>query len=287
MDAYFMSRDAASWPPAAGFTRIDPGVNFRGIPDGCHTGGAYLSPDGKEAWKPLVGLWPRVTLNGQGFLAAPTQEVECLEAAAGLRSFPHNWRVEEAAGKRWIVRPWAIPVKTTQDVRDHLSLDDIYRIEEDIRALNLRGWAIHDDITVALWRGQRFVLDLSNAGPCKMGWSDDQDHVMRWISGCCAIDWLTYLRQEGRQVLDPFSARFDDCRDFALDMALKQQYNYVYASRYRPMSAMWAPREWWYVQGTTEDMRGARVHTWVLTQERLEQERIDRYELTPAYLPWA
>jgi hypothetical protein len=52
------------------------------------------------------------------------------------------------------------------------------------------------------------------------------------------------------------------------------------------MSGVWAQREWWYVQGTDEDMRKARVHTWVITKERLQEDHISRYELTPAYLPW-
>jgi hypothetical protein len=171
-------------------------------------------------------------------------------------------------------------------VREHLSLERIYQIENDIHALNLGGWAIHDDVSVAFWRGQWFVLDLSNAGPCKMGWSDDQDHVMRWISECVAIPWLTYLRQEGRQLLDPFSDRFEVCRDYAIEQMLDAHFNHVYASLYRPMSSMWAPREWWYVQGTDQDMQKARVHTWVITKERLQQEDIYRYDLTPAYLPW-
>lgn len=109
---------------------------------------------------------------------------------------------------------------------------------------------------------------------------------MRWISECVAIPWLTYLRQEGRQLLDPFSDRFQVCRDYAIEQMLNARYDHVYASRYRPMDAMWAPREWWYVQGTDQDMQKARVHTWVLTTERLPQEEIARYELTPAYLPW-
>jgi hypothetical protein len=285
MEEFDPSREAASWPPTDGFTRIAPGVKQYGVPDGSHTGGVYLSPDGKEVWKPLVGLWPRVTAQGHVYLAAPTEEVECLEAAAGLRSFPRIWRVEEAAGKRWIVRPRAIPIKTPQEAREHLSLDHIYQVEADIYALNKRGWAIYDGITVAVWRGQRFVLDLSNAHTCKMGWSDDKDHVMRWLVRCVGIPWLTYLRQEGRQLLNPFSGRFDACRDYAIEQ-FESEFNHVYASRYRPMSGMWAPREWWYVQGTDHDMQMARVHTWVITKERLQEDHISRYELTPAYLPW-
>jgi hypothetical protein len=42
-------RDVA---PGPDFTRLT-GTRPDGLPDGVHTGGAWLSPDGREVWKPL------------------------------------------------------------------------------------------------------------------------------------------------------------------------------------------------------------------------------------------
>lgn len=276
----YPTREAGSWPPAEGFTRIEPGNNYRGIPDGCHTGGAYLSPDQREVWKPLVGLWPTM----HGFEDGPTREAECLEAGAGLKSFPANWRVEEAAGKPWIVRPLAIVVKGPKEAQSYLEIEHIVQIERDIRALNRRGWAVHDDLSIAVWRGQRFVLDLSAANTCKVGWDDDADHVIRWLKGCVGIPWLAYIRDVGRFLLDPFSPRWEGRWEwFRAEMS---DHRHIYVSRSRPMSAMWAPHEWYYLPGTEKDMREARVHTWILTKEPIPEQKIASYEIQWAWSPW-
>lgn len=280
----YPTREAASWPPAEGFTKIDAGNNYRGIPDGYHTGGAYLSPDGKEVWKPLVGLWPTM----DGFVADKTNEVECLQAGAGLKSFPANWRVEQAADKPWLVRPRAIVIKNADDVRHNLDIHDILQIEQDIRALNQRGWAVHDDLSIARWLNQRFVLDLSAAGTCKIGWDDDKDHVIRWLKGCVNIPWLAYIREEGRFLMDPFKSRWNGRweNDIAAFLQEMRDYRHIYVSRSRPMDAMWAPRDWYYLPGTDKDMSEARVHTWVITKEPIPPEKIYSYEMNWAWSPW-
>jgi len=284
MSQTFATREEAIWPPGDGFTPIDAGKNWRGLPDGFHTGGTFLSADGKEVWKPLHGLWH---VNNEVILDG-TREADCLDANADLRSFPRNWRVEEAAGKRWLIRPRAIVINSTAKAVEYLDLAHVEQIERDIRTLNQRGWCISDDITIAVYRGQRFVLDLSTARPkCKIGWDDDSDHVRRWVKECVALDWLAYQRYEGHAVLNPLSERNHD-QPGGWDEAMVRlaPYHHVYVSMYRPMDAMWAPREWLYVQGTNEDMREGRVHTWVLTQEPIPQAKKDSLELRWAWSPW-
>lgn len=281
-ETIYPTRDAACWPPAAGFTKIDAGKNWRGVPDGVHTGGAYLSPDGKEVWKPLVGLWP--TMNG--FCAAPTEEDTALKVGAGLKSFPDNWRVEEAAGKRWLVRPRCIVLNTPELARQHMDLEHILQIEQDVRELNRRGWAIHDDLSVARGRRGCFVLDLSNAHSCKIGWNDDTDHLLRWLEHGIDMPWLHYIRHVGRYGLHVFDDRIEaQIPDWETRRYLLNGKAHFYASRSRPMDAMWGPRDWIYIRGTAEDYQQAQVHTWVLTDEPIPPEKVYRYELTWAWSP--
>lgn len=143
------------------FTRLDPGETCDGLPDGVHTGGCWLSPDGEEVWKPLDG---RPAANADYHL--PTQEAECLEAMAGEPAFPRNWWVEEAGEvtvdgetytRRWLVRreAWVVP----DDYPAHkMALEDVYEVERGIRVLNRAGWTVGDTLSVAYdRRGRVFV----------------------------------------------------------------------------------------------------------------------------------
>jgi hypothetical protein len=100
--------------PGLGFTRLTGKMNG-GLPDGVHTGGVWVSPDGDEYWKPLDG---RPWVNADCHV--PTREAECLRLMAGEPAFPRNWRVEEAGTvtvdgvvytRRWLVRgkAWLVP----------------------------------------------------------------------------------------------------------------------------------------------------------------------------------
>jgi len=75
-------------PPGPGFTRLDGKTNGD-LPEGVHTGGVWVSPDGAEYWKPLDG---RPWVNADYHV--PTREAECLEMMAREPAFPRNWRVE-------------------------------------------------------------------------------------------------------------------------------------------------------------------------------------------------
>ena len=163
-------RDVA---PGSGFTRLDGKTND-GLPDGVHTGGVWVSPDGAEYWKPLDGRpWANADYH------VSTREAECLDVMAGEPAFPRNWRVEEAGmvtvddathtrcwlvrGKAWVV-PDDWPACRQTGPADALRLEHVLEVERGLRLLNARGWTVGDSLKVAFDReGRPFILDLSCA----------------------------------------------------------------------------------------------------------------------------
>src|SRR2546430_12019622 len=81
------------------FHNISPGADFTERLPGEHTGGPFVNPDGQELWKPLDCLpYPNAPHRVE------TREATILERLAGTPGFPRNWRVEQANGRRFLVR---------------------------------------------------------------------------------------------------------------------------------------------------------------------------------------
>ena len=146
-------RDVSPGPGAIRLTGVRPD----GLPDGVHTGGAWLWGEG-EVWKPLDGR-PHPTA-GAHF---PTQDDVVLGVMAGAPLFPRNWTVEERGGRRFLVRavaqifPRDLPWST-------LSEADALLVERGVRALNEAGWEIGDPVSLGRDpEGRLFLVDLSNA----------------------------------------------------------------------------------------------------------------------------
>ena len=195
-------RDVA---PGPGFTRLT-GVRPDGLPDGVHTGGAWLSPDGKEVWKPLDG---RPYANSTVHI--PTKEAQCLEAMAGEPAFPRNWRVEEAGAvtvdgdgvtytRWWLVRDkaWVAHPRKSVHGPARLHLEDVLTVERGLRRLNECGWEINDALQVAFdLQGRVFIVDLSVAWPYAR--PDDEEWFLRWAEAM-GFQRLVDLRRNGSRV---------------------------------------------------------------------------------------
>lgn len=137
-------------------TRIN-GVRMDGLPDGCHTGGAYLCPDG-TVWKPLDG---RPYLNADSHWA--TREAECLAELADTPLFPKNWDLRQANGRSWVVRLVADILDETG--ARQLSLSELRYIQRGIYQMNAAGWMFNDALSMGRDRqtGELFIVDLSCA----------------------------------------------------------------------------------------------------------------------------
>lgn len=260
--------------PGPGFARI-AGVHHNGLPDGVHTGGAWLSPDG-EVWKPLDGRpWANADYH------VPTREAECLELMAGEPAFPRNWRVEEAGTvtvdgvaytRWWLVRAKAWVVPDDWPARA-LRLEHVLEIEQGLRLLNARGWTIGDSLKVAIDReGRPFVLDLSCAWPDSQ--ADDEWRFLKWAEAM-GFERLVRLRQKARHLVSSLAFADEHGHDY--------WHGHVYASRNRPISGLWAD-----VPGAVyvdADYAATGVWTWVVVPEPLGDETVRRYELTWGWGP--
>jgi hypothetical protein len=135
------------------------GVRADGLPDGIHTGGAWLWAEKREVYKPLDG---RPYANAENHY--PTDELTVLECMAGQPLFPRNFHVEERCGRRFIVRP-VCQVFPRDLPWTALQESDALQVEGAVRALNEAGWQMNDPATLARDpAGQLFILDLSAAG---------------------------------------------------------------------------------------------------------------------------
>lgn len=281
-------------PPGPDFTKMEMGRGLNGLSEGVHTGGPWLSPDGREVWKPLDALpYPNATER------YPTNEAECLEAMAGKPGFVRNWRIEEQNGRRWLVRPlcWLWP----QDDGIGCGADTVLAVEQAVYDLNAAGWeAFGSDLPqVAVDpNGNWFILDLSAAHhPAKWqsNWHGDRDRVWTWMERV-GYSRLADFRRRGRDVQHHISLshifknwmgepyRVDDVF-YKVSKDERQGYRYIYASTYRPMSPIWAS-----IDGAkfldADTSLSPRVHTWIASTRLLDQEILDRYQLTFAYRPW-
>ena len=277
--------------PGEGFTKMEMG---KGLPEGVHTGGPWLSPDGKDVWKPLDAKpYPNATER------YPTDEAECLEAMAGKPGFPRNWRVEERRGRRWLVRSLCWPWPQEDQIQS--GLDIVLLIEQAVYDLNAAGWeAFGSDLPQAALDpdGDWFILDLSAAhhvASWRTGWHGDRERVIRWMDAV-GRGWLADLRRRGQGVYHnvALSHVFEHSEGepyragdvfYKVPKEARKGYCYIYASRNRSMSTLWARIEG--AKFLDADMSlSPVVHTWVAADHMLDEETVKRYELTLAYRPW-
>lgn len=139
------------------------GTRLDGVPDGIHTGGAWLMPSG-EVWKPLFAR-PHPTARA----LYATHELQALQALAeaGVPLFPANWREEriEVDGYTlpYLVRPKCRVYGSTAPIGD-ITTADLLRVEQAVLHANRLEWEIGDAISLALDPDQGlFILDLSCA----------------------------------------------------------------------------------------------------------------------------
>jgi hypothetical protein len=261
-------RDTPPHPDAVRMTGVRPD----GLPDGVHTGGAWEFQG--EIWKPLDG---RPYANCENHY--PTREAEVLELMAGKPLFPRNWRIEERNGRRFLVRKRAFLIPDAVPYSE-LSLDQVLFVEQAVRDLNRAKWEIGDLISLAVDPDtyDLFFLDLSAAHPqdgqgC---YRADEEWRIREFFKLCGADRLSKLRNHARHVL------LND-----LWMLEHPEHRHVYASFNRPISGLWAsiPGDPEYIHNQYADWTESIPHTWVITKEPLDQETMQRYELTWGWSP--
>jgi len=281
--------------PGPGFTRLSS-LNYKGLPDGVHTGGAWLSPDGQEVWKPLDC---RPWLNAEHHV--PTRELECLELMAGQPAFPRNWRVEEAGeieadGKahcrRWLVREKAWIPTVAESIHDpaRMTHEQVLAVEQGVRALNERGWEVGDSLMVGVDRRARpFIVDLSNAYPSRRLPGDGEEkRILEWFEW---MGWrcLARLRRNAKHVykhgacslLDP-DLTWPRTTAENGDLVPDRAFCHVYAALHQRLDFL-EDIGAHYVRDADRVETG--VSKWVITRERLSSEQEAKYHLTWAWSP--
>ncbi len=257
--------------PGEGFTRME-------IPEreGGHTGGVYLAPDGQEVWKPLDG---RPDADADFHL--PTHEETVLRLMAGTVGFPQNWRVEEADGRRWLVRKLACIIPETYE-RIMLTLDTVLQVERAVRALNAKKWVLNGELRVAIDPDtyEPFLLGLATVQPGKgpeaplLRQANDFLLFERWASEVAGFEGLILLRRAARKV-----ARSIDW----LEGPYGKTHAWVYGSEYRPIDSTWASiPDAVYLHA---DKAATGVWTWVVVPEPMSDDLLDRYQLRWGYGP--
>jgi hypothetical protein len=263
-------RDVPPHPDAVRLTGKRPD----GLPDGVHTGGAWLWND--EVYKPLDG---RPYANCEYHY--PTHEAECLEDMAGQPGFPRNWRIEEVNGRRFLVRPKCMTVPLDIDYRS-LNKEHLLYIENAVRLLNRAGWEINDPISLAVDPDhyKPFILDLSaaqklpNVGCCV---ADDSNRIERLFEDCGA-DLLVKLRRNARKIVATCKWLIEHPR-----------HRHVYGSFSRPIDGLWASiphnPQFVHAEPGAANWTECIPHTWVVTVEPLDDNTINHYELRWGWSP--
>jgi len=243
-----------------------------GLPDGVHTGGAWLTPEG-EVWKALDG---RPYANCE--FHYPTKEADILEAFKGRPLFPHNWRIEEANGRKWIVRKKAyIYGKDERLPYANLTLDKVLEVEQVIRQVNQQGWEINDPILLALDPDTYdiFIYDLSSAMLIKPAHMANEEWRITKFFKLCGQTELVKFRKRAPQILSETR--------LLSNVELSKDHRHIYASRNRPMSSIWATiPDAVYVDGVYSRDQ---VWTWVITPCPIDDNYIYQYELTWGWSP--
>jgi hypothetical protein len=262
-------RDVSPSPDAIRLTGTRPD----GLPDGVHTGGAWLLPD-DTVWKPLDG---RPYVNCE--FHYPTKEAECLEVMADRPLFPRNWWLAQRNGRSWLVRKkaWVFGQCPELGLKD-LKLDQILLIEQGVRDLNQHHWELGDSVSIALDPDYNlFLLDLSCANETH-GWgiyvADDEWRILRFFNEVGATR-LSRRRERARHTVS-------DLR-FTVE---HRGYKHVYGSYSRPISNIWATIPGAvFIHEDYPNWEKAIPHTWVITQEPLAEDILTRYELVWGWSP--
>lgn len=263
--------------PADNFTVLE-------VPEGeaFHTGGLFLSPDKKEVWKPLdVMPYPNAECRIE------SRELEVLELMKGQPGFPHNWRVEKANDRKFLVRRFCHVIGERISYKV-MGLSQILEIEQWLRNLNSQYWEIHDHLTVAYDRAidAFFILDLSAAQPMGNSKSVNSIYVANDTSYFyafakkCGYETLVNLRWAAKHLtnsIEWLKMELDE------NSPITDKHRHVYASKNRPINGMWCK-----IDGALffdADKRETGVWSWVVTPEVLSEETLKRYELTLGYSP--
>lgn len=251
--------------PGEGFTRLSLSLG-----DGHRNGGVFLSPDGQDVWKPLDARPEQ-----EAAYLVRTNEEEVLRLMAGRPGFPANWRIEEARGRRWLVRKRTHVVP--EDFQpDWLSLEHILLVEQAVRALNAKRWSLGAPVRVAIdpERYDPFLLGLSAARPDER--PDDAERFERWAEEVAGFDALAQLRRHARAVLQSTVWQ---------SSPYANTHAYVYASGHRPIDSSWARiPDAVYVPA---DWKTTGVWTWVVAPGPLEPALVEGYELQWGFAPIA
>jgi hypothetical protein len=178
-------------------------------------------------------------------------------------------------------------------------LDVFLMVESAIFALNAAGWEYNDlpqlayDPNLYAW----FLLDCSAAfRPEKWqhGWHGDRTQVQKWF-GLMGLDRVLALRKRGQHVHhavqlpafnDPSEEPYNvEDAFYPLEEEERRRHEYIYASTNRPLSALW-----FKVDGTcilrADLAQSPRVHSWLVSTRPLDDDTLERFELTMAYSPW-
>lgn len=303
MTKYLWPRAIRNVSPGEGFTRIHT-TGLDGLPEGAHTGGVWLSPDGKEVWKPLDGG------NAHDGDHESTLEDVCLGVMVGEVGFPHNWRVEVGAPfyapgplsvpkewknckdtgwqlgdkhcyyRRWLVRPCCLVVGSDMPFSE-LESETWETVEAAVRALNARGWELGDSLALAYDKNvphnPYFILDLSCAHPTyyeNSAW-DDEWRFNTWLTQA-GYDDVRKFREAGKRLITSLV--------FAKENDIPFSWKWAYACRHRPF-----PQEYELgrpartVPGSWEEDK---VYTWIVCDGPLSDDVVAGFGLTLAWHPW-
>lgn len=280
--------------PGNGFKRMGTSTRPDGLPDGVHTGGCWLSPDGTEVWKPL-DCKPFVNATER----IPTDEDKCLAEMDGKPGFlkRDKWHIETANARKWLVLPRMYFWPQDRDVLLHPLTEDFLVVERALMALNAAGWEYNDLPQLAYHDGDPYLVDFSAAHkPVKWqhGWHGDGYRMSRWWELMERPD-IAELRQRGGHIhhaiqcpefCDKAEEPFDVLdRMYPLEQEERRQYAHIYASIRRPMSSIWAG-----IEGvkylTSNSNKRPFILTWAVSNHLLDEKTIQQYELTWAWSPW-
>ncbi len=253
--------------PGAGFTRMEMPL-YRGLPEGVHSGGLFLSPMRTHVWKPLDALtYPNAPHRLR------TKEEDALLLMAEEPGFPRNWEAVEQNGRRWLVRKlcYLIPEDVPPDT---LTREHMHTVEAAQRGINARGWEIGDRaLRVALDEDtyEPFILDLSHTqyvgGKCSLLHADEHAKFEEWAWEIAGFEELVTLRRTARKVVS--SAQW------GIEHGIT--HHWVYGSYNRPISSLWARiPDAIYVSA---DKATSTMWTWVVVSGKLDEKTVQNYEL--------
>lgn len=257
------------------------GTRADGLPDGVHTGGAFLHVDTDTVWKSLIA---RPYPNAEVLIE--THETDILATFAGQPFFPSNWRTEIVNGRPWMVRRVATIVGQEFAFRD-MERSVMYDLEQAVRKVNRAGWEINDVISLGYDHhyNNLFIVDLSSAAQVQpIHFCDDTERVhqfMRW----CKFETIPELRHKASKkyhdtLMETIASKWDQ------EIKKIRKAVHVYASFNRPVSTLWAtlPTGTMLAHEKYGNYETQTPWTWIFTPVELTKEIYD-YELTWAYSP--